>query len=47
MVKKQCTGVNPSAALDFTKAGKCVSVSLPSFCFEIPYVYHNAGLTPL
>lgn len=41
MVKKQCTGVNPSAALDFMKAGKCVSVSLAFFffCFDILCVY--------
>lgn len=47
MVKKRCTGVNPSAALDFMKAGKCVSVSLASLCFEILYTYHNADLAPL
>lgn len=46
MVKKQCTGVNPSAALDFMKAGKCVSVSSTSFCFKIWYIYQHAGLTP-
>lgn len=32
MVKKRCTGANPSAALDSMKAGTCVSVSSAFFC---------------
>lgn len=31
MVKKRCTGANPSAALDSMKAGTCVSVSSAFF----------------
>lgn len=51
MVRKRCTGANPSAALDSTKAGRCVSVSSAFyflvFGFEILSINHCAGVTPL
>lgn len=48
MVKKRCTGANPSAALDSMKAGTCVSVSSAFFFgFEVPYIHRCAGVNPL
>lgn len=52
MVKKRCTDVNPSAALDFMKAGKCVSltvltnVSMVAVLLQTPVSVSLAGEDP-